>query len=354
MKLNKHRLFRQVGRLSYLSVFILILLGGIVRSTGSGMGCPDWPKCFDRLVPPTCACQLPPDAESRLNAKREEKLEKFASLLERLGMGEKAVEIRKDPRLRLHEPFSPVKAWIEYINRLYGALTGIFVFVLLLLSLNYLRSKPAVFWFTLAGFVLTFFNAWLGSKVVVTNLLPGLVSMHFMLSFGAVIFFMSAVMWQQEPQNRFTSMPSFSLWAGLAFLSLVQISLGALVRERVDMLEQYGSLTQSNGWLNMAAMGRLFLMHRGMSILILGIHGAIWWRTYKSAAGDAAYLRLQNIMMLLFLIQISTGALNTMYPFPMVARTLHILLGSICFGIQLYLSLSTLRQTKRGQGGLPA
>ncbi|MBU6324264.1 MAG: COX15/CtaA family protein [Bacteroidetes bacterium] len=354
MKLNKHRLFRQVGRLSYLSVFILILLGGIVRSTGSGMGCPDWPKCFDRLVPPTCACQLPPDAESRLNLKREEKLEKFASLLEKLGMGDKAIEIRKDPRLRLHEPFNPLKAWIEYINRLYGALTGLFVFLLLLLSLNYLRSKPTVFWLTLAGFVLTFFNAWLGSKVVVTNLLPGLVSMHFMLSFGAVIFFMAAVMWQQEPQVRFTPKPSFNLWAGLAFISLIQISLGALVRERVDMLEHYGSLTQENGWLNMDAMGRLFLLHRGMSMLILGIHAIIWWRTFKTTSRDARYFQLQNIMMLLFLVQISTGAINTMYPFPMVARILHILLGSICFGIQLYLSLSSLRQTKKIQNGLPA
>lgn len=354
MKLNQDRLFRQVGTLSYLSVFILILLGGVVRSTGSGMGCPDWPKCFDRLVPPTCACQLPPDAENRLNAKREEKLEKFALLLEHLGLGDKAIEIRKDPRLRVHEPFSPVKAWIEYINRLYGALTGLFVFALFLLSLNYLRRKPKVFWFTLAGFILTFFNAWLGSKVVVTNLLPGLVSMHFMLSFGAVLFFMAAVMWQQEPRNRFTIAPSFTLWSGLAVLSLVQISLGALVRERVDMLEQFRSLTQSNGWLNLPAMGHLFLIHRGMSMLILAIHAVIWWKTYNAEVRDAGYFRLQNIMMVLFLIQICTGAVNTMYPFPMIARILHILLGSICFGIQLFLCLSALRQTKQAQNGLPA
>lgn len=352
--LNKHRLFRQVGRLSYLSVFILILLGGIVRSTGSGMGCPDWPKCFDRLVPPTCACQLPADAESRLNAKRAEKLEKFALLLEQLGMGEKATAIRKDPRLRTHEPFNPVKAWIEYINRLYGALTGLFVLVLLLLSVKYVRSNPRVFGFTLAGFILTFFNAWLGSKVVVTNLLPGLVSLHFMLSFGAIICFMAAVMWQQERKNRFEPMPSFGLWMLLSVGSLVQISLGALVRERVDFLETQNALIQANGWLNMEAMGTLFLVHRGMSILLLAAHAWIWWKCFQDRQRSDAYFRWQHVLMVLLLLQISTGALNTMFPFPMAARALHILLGSICFGIQCYLALSALRKTKNSETGYAA
>jgi cytochrome c oxidase assembly protein subunit 15 len=354
MMLDRHRLFRQVGRLSYLSVFILILLGGIVRSTGSGMGCPDWPKCFDRLVPPTCACELPPDAEIRLNAKRAEKLEKFATLLEQLGMGEKAIEIRKDPSLRIHEPFSPIKAWIEYINRLYGAVTGLFTLTMLLLSLRFLRSRPVVFWLTLAGFILTFFNAWLGSKVVVTNLLPGLVSIHFILSFGAVLFFMAAVMWQQERKDRFIPSPSFPTWASLSVLSLIQISLGALVRERVDMLETAGQLIQQNGWLNMEAMGRLFLVHRGMSLVILAAHAWIWWQCYNNRKRDASFFRWQHLLMLLFILQITTGALNTMFPFPLIARALHILLGSICFGIQLYLSLAALRKTKPLDSGLPA
>jgi heme a synthase len=341
--LFKATFFRKVGVLSYLSVFILILLGGIVRSTGSGMGCPDWPKCFDMLVPPTCACQLPPDAETRLNAKREEKLEKFALLLEKLGMGDKAIEIRKDTRLREHEPFSPVKAWIEYINRLYGALTGIFTLLMFVSAFQFRRNKPLVFWLTVAGTFLIFFNAWLGSKVVVTNLLPGLVSMHFMISFAAVVLIMAALRFQRAMNPRLLPGESLPMWIGLALLSLVQISLGALVRERVDLLENAGQLTQDNGWLNMAAMGNLFLLHRGLSMIVLGIHAWIWWKAFRNKESNRVFMNLLHLIMVLFVVQISTGALNTMYPFPVVARALHILAGSICFGIQVHFVLQWLR-----------
>ena len=54
-------------------VFLVIIAGGVVRMTQSGMGCPDWPKCFGKWIPPTTANQLPPDFEKYLKQTKYEK-----------------------------------------------------------------------------------------------------------------------------------------------------------------------------------------------------------------------------------------------------------------------------------------
>ena len=171
---------------------MLFVIGGLVRSTGSGMGCPDWPKCFGQYVPPLSENELPDDYEEYYKKQRVTKTKRFTQLLQLFGFSDKANQIQQANQLNESHRFNVVKAYVEYINRLWGALTGLIVFICTILSFYYLKKNLRIFIFTLLGFLAVFFNALLGAVVVNSNLIGGIVTAHFIAAFASISFFMIA------------------------------------------------------------------------------------------------------------------------------------------------------------------
>ena len=145
----RRRRFRSWAVGTIAAVYFLIMVGGLVRASGSGMGCPDWPKCFGRWVPPTSEAELPAD---------------YRVTYAEHGYADAG--------------FNVVKTWIEYINRLIGVVIGLLIFVTLLASWPLRTEDAAVFWWSLSAFLLVGFEGWLGSVVVASNLMPWIVTLH--------------------------------------------------------------------------------------------------------------------------------------------------------------------------------
>ena len=285
------------------------------------MGCPDWPKCFGLLAPPTCDCDLPPNYMQMFLEKRIQKVNRFANTLEKLGWTEKAAEIRNNQAIYKPEAFNATKAWIEYINRLFGVLAGLFSLVFWLLSIRHFKS---VFAYATLGFIALILNAWLGSIVVATNLLPGIVSLHFMLSFLSMFFFMLAIH-RQTPFLLKTGENKWNMhWNTLLVLSFLVVFLGTLAREDVESLSLSGQL-EHQGILNWSAMGWPFAVHRYLPVLLL-FYAFLVWRRQRAALPLQA--SATGWIGVLVMVQIILGAININFVLPPVTQVLHIVLGA--------------------------
>ncbi len=323
-------IYRRVGFLTYSSVFLLFFLGSLVRATGSGMGCPDWPRCFGMLAPPLSEESLPENYQQVFLEKRIKKLDRFVGALEKIGLQEKAALIRQDKSLLVPEDFDALKAWIEYINRLFGVLSGLFALIFIFVGF---RLKIARRWLIL-GLIFLLLNGWLGSYVVATNLLPGLVSLHFMLSFICLFAFMRAVH-LSKPLLKWHSQNNLVQWRFLTGLLFVIVILGTWGREQVELLRAQNNLIENGGEiLNIYAMDALFSLHR-YSPLIVGLFGFLMYRqTQLNAVKSHAFW-----LFAMSLVQISLGVIHIMYVVPVWTQILHVILGS---GLLTYIFAVTL------------
>lgn len=307
MKLN---IYQKVAIATVFATLFLILVGGLVRATGAGMGCPDWPKCFGEFIPPTHVSELPENYKEVFVEQRIEKNKKIVSYLNSLGFTELAETIENDPNVRKEEDFNAIKTWTEYINRLVGALIGILVFATFITSLRYWKTDKVIPITAFAAVVLTLFQAWLGSIVVSTNLLPGTITIHMVfamiivtvLLYGAFRATKSLFVIEVEEGVR-----KKIYWSGILLLVLttVQMVLGTQVREVVDAIKLTTDIERS-GWLDQA--GAVFLIHRSFSwiILIAGVYVmSIFWR--NEINGVLYKLGIANFALIILQIAVGVG-----------------------------------------------
>ncbi|MDQ4140105.1 MAG: COX15/CtaA family protein [Bacteroidota bacterium] len=339
--------FRNKGVLTIASVYFLILVGGVVRSTGSGMGCPDWPKCFGTWIPPTNINQLPNDYLSVYKNKRIEKNQKLAGYLNKLGFHQIASNIFSHPSQYIETEFNVTKTWIEYLNRLVGVLIGIFIFLTLIFSLPYLKKDPIIFYISLISFVLVGIQGWLGSLVVSTNLLPVMVTIHMALALVLVALLIYVVARSQNNQfkqlQKAISNKTYAVILLAIVLSFGQILLGTQVREMVDIIASQLGYVNRELWIS--KIGSSFYIHRSYSAVIFIVNVYLCRQLY--VLQDERLIKLANALLATIGLEILVGIILSYYAIPAFLQPVHLVLATILFGIQFFIFIVCFYATRK-------
>ena len=336
--------FRKLVKSTLISVYVLILLGGVVRSTGSGMGCPDWPRCFGQWVPPTSVEQLPENYKETYAEYRHKKNERFAKYLTAFGFNDTADKILNDKSIREEADFNPVKTWIEYLNRVVGVVIGFLIFLVFVYSVRYRAIKRNLTIVAFLTFILVGFQGWLGSFVVSTNLTPWTITVHMfvaMVIVALLIYLMYSTEDQRITQNIGIEVKILLVLCASALL--VQILFGTQVREGIDRMAN--QIQSRENWIS--GLGLEFFLHRSFSWLVLILHVLLAVKLWKMSGVNRFALSIN----LLILGTILTGVGMAWFAVPPFLQPLHLLLATITFGVQFLLMLQIIKTDRRVHAG---
>jgi heme a synthase len=301
------KIFRKLGLATIGVIYLLILVGGIVRATGSGMGCPDWPKCFGMWVPPTSIEQLPANFQTLFGAKLKGEVE-----------------------------FNVTKTWVEYLNRLLGVLSGFFVFGSLIASFSYFKKDKWVTIWSFIAFIGIGFQGWLGSKVVSTELKPVMVSIHMMVAILIVFVLIYAVARSYKGHLEIGFIKESGKLKYLILIAIVltlsQILLGTQMREAIDKVSKLLGEVQRPLWIENT--GQVFITHRTFSWIVLAFNAYLFWLINRNVSKGSIIQTFSKATIAIVVFEIVLGVVLAYAAMLKYAQPLHLTGAVLIAGLQ--------------------
>ena len=291
--------FQKTALATLVATILLISVGSLVRITGAGLGCPDWPRCWGSWLPPASVEDL--DMEY---------------------IREKGYETAS---------FNPVKMWIEYANRVVGVVIGILVFVTFLRSFRYRRSQPAIFYCTGLSFLLVGFQGWLCGQVVRSGLQPGIITLHMALAVMLLCLLLFITFQSLEQRVRADLSDQgrtmlIRLRFALLAITTFQLLLGTQVREGIDpFIKDDGGLPRGE-WL--AQVGLVEHVHRLSSLLVL-LAGVLVYRYARRHGREGRLAPVARFILAGILLQILLGIILAYGGLPRPVQVLHLTLATL-------------------------
>ncbi|MDB4497446.1 COX15/CtaA family protein [Flavobacteriaceae bacterium] len=330
--------FPTIVKVTLASLYLIFLAGSIVRMTGSGMGCPDWPKCFGYYIPPTSEEQI----TWQPNTTYKEGIIIIKD--EALYVAEKKVSTSlifnetnwKEYTKHEYATFNKYHTWVEYINRLITVLSGFIFLFLLAGSLKFRKENK---WIPIISFIAFFFmlvEAFLGKMVVDSNLKPTMITIHMVIGLLIIglILRLLFIIRKEKVVFKYHSLFNKLLILSIIF-SLIQIAMGTQVRQFID--EQVKLFGFENKEYSLMNPSFKFYFHRSFTIAIILVNFGLF---YLNQIHKLGYKLVKWILVLLFLETI-TGILMYYAEFPLGTQAIHLLSGALLFGVQFYLWLQS-------------
>ena len=288
--------------LSIVFTYLLIFIGGLVRVAGAGMGCPDWPKCFDRWIPPTNITQLPDHI---------------------------------DP-----EKFNLVLAWVEYINRLFGAFVGFIILVSCLYAIFYFKNNKKVVFSISFALLSTLVEGWIGSKLVDTVLDPVTITLHLLLALIIIsLIIYSSIQAFYDIKGNFEKDNTYPhhikyIILGIFACIVIEIIIGTEIRGGLDIIRKDNPLI--DGLILIKMLGPFKYIHTILGVALLGLVLYLRKIIYDNNYNPSEYMIYAvNFMLILIGAQIFLGETLVFFDVKPIVQLFHMWFSSLLLGLSI-------------------
>jgi heme A synthase len=281
--------FQKLVAATLAMALALVIVGVIVRATGSGLGCPDWPFCYGQVIPPL-----------------------------------------------------EFKAWAEWIHRLIAAVIGVMVLGILVLALVDHRDRRGLVAASVGVVALVGFQAWLGRETVrlgnsgasVTAHLAAAMALAGLLAFLLVRAGYPARLPGRGGNQRLTLLIAFT--AAATFVMLIygaNVTAAGAALVYPDWPLMGGALVPPFGDMpvDAATLALTHALHRYVGVVVGVALAGTWvvaWRGRRAGRVDATLFRLITIAAVLYPLQAVVGALQVWTRLAPWTQTLHVALAA--------------------------
>ena len=284
--------YKVVALLSLAVSFLQIALGGFVRASESGLGCPDWPLCHGKIIPPF----------------------EFHTL-------------------------------IEYSHRLNGSLLGILVSILLILCIMRYRRDKQLMLANYAAFTLVVSAGILGGITVITELAWWIRLIHLGIAqfLAACLMYITYKFAFDNLSNDYSYLNPIRAWK---WKKILCVSLVFLLIVSGSYMVGIGASSSCSSWPLCKGLSipdgisyQVHMGHRYISVVTLAFVGYISIELMIHAKGNKLIKRVTHSALGLLGIQIILGAVTVWSGFSSHMKVTHLTVATLVWLSVILMSL---------------